>query len=96
MDEHSFEAQMAKLRSTFLERLAQTRVDLDGLIAHADIEGLVNIAHRHKGSSGNYGFIDLGEVAAATEASLAAADATQVQELAAPLIAAVDGALSQA
>lgn len=96
MSADSFDAQMARLRSTFLARLATTRASLEDLIAEADIDRLVDIAHRLKGSAASYGFTELGEVAAATESSLSDADATQVPELAAPLIAAVDAALSQA
>lgn len=96
MSEDSFDAQMAKLRLQFLERLKKTRDTLEGLVAEADIDGLVNIAHRLKGSAGTYGFMDLGDAAAATEASLTEANATQVPDLAAPLITAIDGAISQA
>ena len=96
MSADSFDAQMAKLRATFLARLATTRAALEGLVAEADIDRLVDIGHRLKGSAGSYGLAELGEVAAATETSLSDADATQVPELAAPLIAAVDAALSRA
>ena len=71
MDETSFEAQMAKLRETFLERLAQTQAELDQLAADGRLRDIINIAHRLKGSAASYGFEALGAAAKKTEEMLA-------------------------
>ena len=94
MDERSFEAQMASLRETFLERLAQTQAELDQLAADGRLRDIINIAHRLKGSAASYGFEALGAAAKEAEERLTTGDSAASSGALEPLRAAISTALA--
>lgn len=94
MDKGSFEAQMAKLRETFLERLARTLVEVDQLAAEGRLQDIGNIAHRLKGSAASYGFEALGAAAKETEEMLAKGSSGNISGALDPLRTAISAALA--
>ena len=94
MDERSFEAQMASLRETFLERLARTQEELDQLAAEGRAPEISNIAHRLKGSAASYGFEALGAAAKETEEMLAKGGSGGISDALEPLRTAISAALA--
>ena len=90
MDDDTFEQEMAQLRVAYVERLGETRIELEQLAGAGDIDGAMRIAHRLKGTAGSYGLTTIGEQAATAEVRLR--DERDVDVLAAitPLLHAID------
>ena len=70
-------AKLGQLRERFEERLRGRLDELDALVERARVdpsEGTlaeaVSVAHRLAGTAGSYGFVEVGEAAAALERSL--------------------------
>ena len=66
-----FDAEFARLKAGYRQRLAAVAQRLSAAAASSDLREVMHIAHRLKGSAGSYGFHELGEAAARVEAEVA-------------------------
>ena len=76
-DRNRARAKLGQLRERFVERLRGRLDELEGLVERArgdpsegTLAEAVSVAHRLAGTAGSYGFVEVGEAAAALERSL--------------------------
>lgn len=90
MDDDTFEQEMARLRVAYVERLGETRIELEQLAEAGDLDGAMRIAHRLKGTAGSYGLTTLGEQAATAEVRLRDEQDVDVKAAITQLLDAID------